>query len=98
MTAPLISSGRGDVGRDVLALPHVERQGALRDQREMVAAVVELRVGELLALMDGLHRVVEREPVLEELQRVGVAGGLVGVPSTAEISVVESCVPEPTST
>ena len=62
----------------MLALPHVERQGALRHQREVVAAVVELRVGELLALMDGLHRVVEREPVLEECQRVGITGGLVG--------------------
>src|SRR5207342_1102577 len=68
----------GDVRGDALATAHVDRQGALRDQREVVAAVVELGSRELLAPMDGLHRVVERESVLEELQRVGVAAGLIG--------------------
>ena len=59
----------------------------------MVAPVVELGIGELLTLMYGLNRVVEREPVPEQPQRVGVAGGLVGAPSTAEIRVVESWSP-----
>src|SRR5262249_12160090 len=51
--------GRVHHGGHALSLSHVHRQRPARDQRQVVAAVVEIRGCDLLALAHLLHRVVE---------------------------------------